>query len=116
MLLFIFYQTPGYYEATLQIQTFIIIIAISVGAITIWMLFKVAKANLLKIKTGKEALIGSVGFAVTELKPNGEIRVMGEFWHATVEGMWIKKGKKVKVIDMEGMSLVVRPVKEKFNS
>jgi membrane-bound serine protease (ClpP class) len=114
--LFSIFQIPDYYEASLQIQTVLIIAVISVGAIFIWMIFKVAKTNLLKIKTGKEALIGSVGLAVNDLKPNGEIRVMGEFWRAKVKGMWINKGEKVEVVDMEGMSLVVKPVKEKFNS
>ena len=116
LLLFSIFQIPDYYEASLQIQTVLIIATICVGAIAIWLIYKVAKANVLKIKTGKEALIGSVGIAVTDLKPNGEIRVMGEFWQAKVKRLQIKSGEKVEVVDMEGMFLVVRPVKEKFNS
>jgi membrane-bound ClpP family serine protease len=57
--------------------------------------------------------IGSVGLAVTDLKPRGEIRVLGEFWQATAKEGEIKTGEKVEVVGMEGMLLVVKPVKEK---
>ena len=77
------------------------------------MIYKAAQAKLSKIKTGKEALIGSVGVAVTDLKPKGEIRVLGEFWQATAKETEIKTGEKVEVVGMEGMFVIVKPVKEK---
>ena len=80
------------------------------------MLYKGVKANLFKVKTGKEALIGARGTAVTDLKPAGEIRVVGEFWQATAKGKWIKKGEPIEVVGLEGMFLVVKPAKEKLNS
>jgi len=77
------------------------------------MIYKAAQAKLSKIKTGKEALIGSRGVAVTDLNPKGEIRVLGEFWQATAKEGEIKNGEKVEVVGMQGMFLVVKPVKEK---
>jgi membrane-bound serine protease (ClpP class) len=80
------------------------------------MLYKGVKATLFKVKTGKEALIGARGTAVTDLKPVGEIRVVGEFWQATAKDEWIKKGEPIEVVGLEGMFLVVKPAKEKLNS
>jgi membrane-bound serine protease (ClpP class) len=77
------------------------------------MIYKAAQAKLSKIKTGKEALISSKGVAVTDLNPKGEIRVLGEFWQATTKESEIKTGEKVDVVGMQGMFLVVKPIKEK---
>jgi len=114
--LFSVFQGATYYGVSLQVQVALAVIALAIAAIVIWMIYKAARANLSKIKTGKEALVGSVGVAVTDLKPEGEIRVVGEFWQATVKEGCIKSGEKVEVVGMDGMFLVVRPVKEKFNS
>lgn len=82
------------------------------AALATWMLYKGIKAKRFKVKTGKEALIGAKGIAVTDLKPTGEIRVIGEFWQATRDE-WIKNGETVEVVGMEGMFLVVKLAKEK---
>ena len=109
-------QISNYYELSTEIEASIIIVFLVLAAIVAWIIFKAVRANLSIIKTGKEALIGSVGLAVTDLKPDGNVRVVGEFWQASSEGGWIKNGEKVKVIDIEGMHLIVIPVKEKLNS
>jgi membrane-bound serine protease (ClpP class) len=83
------------------------------AALAAWMLYKVLKASLFKVKTGKEALIGATGVAVTDLKPTGEIRVVGEFWQAITKDAWVRKDEPVEVVGMEGMFLVVKPHKEK---
>jgi membrane-bound serine protease (ClpP class) len=116
LLLFSAFQGASYYGVTPQTQIALAIVTLVAAAIITWMIYKAARAKLSKIKTGKEALIGSVGVAVTDLKPEGEIRVVGEFWQATAKEGWIKNGEKVEVVGMEGMFLVVRPVKEKLNS
>jgi len=113
LLLLSVFQGTNYYGVSLQVQIALAVIALAIAAIVIWMIYKAARANLSKIKTGKEALVGSVGVAVTDLKPEGEIRVVGEFWQATTKEGCIKNGEKVEVVDMDGMFLVVRPVKEK---
>jgi membrane-bound serine protease (ClpP class) len=113
LLLFSVFQGANYYGISPQVQIALAVISLAIATIVIWMIYKAARANLYKIKTGKEALVGSVGVAVTDLKPEGEIRVVGEFWQATVKEGWIKKSEKVEVVGMEGMFLVVRPIKEK---
>jgi membrane-bound serine protease (ClpP class) len=113
LLLFFAFQGASYYGVTPQAQLGLAIVTLVVVAILIWMIYKAARAKLSKIKTGKEALIGSVGVAVSDLKPKGEVRVVGEFWQATAKDEWIKDGEKVEVVGMDGMLLIVRPVKEK---
>jgi membrane-bound ClpP family serine protease len=71
------------------------------------------KAQFWQVKTGKEALIGAKGIATTDLKPNGTVRVSGEFWEATVKAGEINSGQAIEVVDMEGMFLVVKPDEQK---
>ena len=111
-LLFFVFLIPNN-ELSAQIDTSALIIAIILLAIIFWIVLKAARANLSKIKTGKEALIGALGVAVTDLNPEGSIRIVGEFWQAISEGDMIKSGETVKVTGMEGMRLTVIPIKEK---
>ena len=87
--------------------------AILIAAISSWILYYGLKARGYRIETGKEALIGSIGKAVTDLHPNGTIRVLGEFWQATSKAESITEGQAVKVVGMEGMFLIVQALEEK---
>ena len=71
------------------------------------------KAQFKRVKTGKEALIGAKGIAASDLKPKGEVRVMGEFWEATAKDTTIAAGQPIEVVSMEGMVLVVKPAEQK---
>jgi membrane-bound serine protease (ClpP class) len=102
-----------YYGAVQQIQEVLVIATAAMASLFSFIVYKAAKARLSKIKTGKEALIGAKGIAVSDLKPKGEIRVVGEFWQAKAKDEWIKKNEEVEVVDMEGMFLVVRLAERK---
>ena len=53
-------------------------VTLIVVALIIAVIFYVGvKAQFRRVKTGKEALIGARGVATTDLKPKGEVRVMG---------------------------------------
>ena len=71
------------------------------------------KAQFRRVKTGKEALIGARGLATSDLKPKGEVRVMGEFWEATAKDTPITVGQAVEVVSMVGVYLVVKPAEQK---
>ena len=103
----------NYGGLSIQIEVALAVIVLVIAILAAFILYKGLTANLAKIKTGKEALIGSRGIAVTDLKPQGEIRVMGEFWQAAAKDKWITKGEKVEVVDMDGMFLVVKPADDK---
>jgi membrane-bound serine protease (ClpP class) len=111
----LFAALTGVYSLTIDVQVATVLVVIAVVAIVIggWLIIVAARAQYVKVKTGKEALIGATGVAVTDLKPKGEIRVLGEFWQATAENEPILNGQTVEVTGMDGMFLLVKAVKEK---
>jgi membrane-bound serine protease (ClpP class) len=107
------FSSVNYYGISTQMEIALAIIALAIAILSAWMLYKGLASSHAKVKTGLEALIGARGIAVTDLKPKGEIRVMGEFWQATAKDKWITNGERVKVIDIEGMFLAVKPAEDK---
>jgi membrane protein implicated in regulation of membrane protease activity len=58
--------------------------------------------------TGQEAFVGSTGRAVTDCRPEGQVRVKGALWRAQCpDGVDAGDGIVVEAID--GMLLTVRP-------
>ncbi len=57
-------------------------------------------------QTGKEALIGEIGTAHTDMDPYGIIKIGNELWKAETLN-FVKKGEKVRVVDMNGLFLQV---------
>ena len=94
-------------ELTLGITLIIVALIIAV------IFYFGVKAQFIRVKTGKEALIGAMGTATTDLKPKGEVRVMGEFWEATAKEDEIARGQAIEVMGMDGMLLVVKPTEQK---
>ena len=84
----------------------------ALAALFIFIAYKAVESVFFKVKTGAEALIGNTGVATTDIDPKGTVRVMGEFWQATAKNDAIKKDEAVKVTGMEGMTLIVEPLKE----
>jgi membrane protein implicated in regulation of membrane protease activity len=56
-------------------------------------------------------MIGAGGIARGRLAPSGYVRVRGELWHAEVAegGRPIELGEGVRVSDVRGLTLLVRP-------
>lgn len=64
-----------------------------------------------KSVTGKEELIGSSGTAKKKIDlENGMVFVEGELWEAKTEGEVIEQGEKIKVIDVDGLTLKVKKI------
>jgi membrane-bound serine protease (ClpP class) len=97
-----------FYGLALEIEALLAGILLIIAAIAAWLFYVGIKAQYKKVKTGREALIGAKGVAITDLKPKGEVRVMGEFWQATAKNATVANGDAVEVVDMEGMFLVVK--------
>lgn len=57
---------------------------------------------------GRDAIVGHVGEARTDLDPKGQIFVNGALWTATSISGRIEKGEKVDVVAMDGLKLTVR--------
>jgi membrane-bound serine protease (ClpP class) len=103
------------YSNNLQAQVALATVIVALAALIMFIAYKAVKSAFFKVQTGKEALIGATGVATSDLKPKGEVRVLGEFWQATANSGWINKGEDVEVVGMEGLFLVVKPAKERFN-
>jgi len=71
------------------------------------------KSQFQRVKTGKEALIGAIGVATTNLDPKGEIRVISEIWRATAKDAPITLGQTVQVIALDGNVLIVKATEQK---
>ena len=99
-----------------EIVTISAIILLVTAGIAAWLFYAGIKAQYKSVKTGKEALIGAKGVAASDLKPKGEVRVLGEFWQAIAKDNHIVNGQVIEVVCLEGMFLVVKPTEEKLNS
>lgn len=55
---------------------------------------------------------GETGIATERLDPSGYIRIRGELWRALLSeaNTPVEKGRPVRVLRVEGLTLVVRPV------
>jgi len=102
-----------YYGLAIQVELTLGVTLIIVALIVALIFYAGVKAQFRRVKTGKEALIGSKGIATTDLKPKGEVRVMGEFWEATAKDTTIVAGQAVEVVELEGIFLVVKPAEQK---
>ena len=99
-----------------EVAVVLAIVLLVIAGISAWLFYAGIKAQYKSVKTGKEALIGAKGVAVTDLNPKGEVRVQGEFWQAIAKDEAITNGETVEVVCLDGMLLVVKPTKEKLNS
>jgi len=102
-----------YYGIAIQVEETVAIALFIIAVIVALIFYAGVKAQFKRVKTGKEALIGARGLATSDLKPKGEVRVMGEFWEATAKDTTITVGQAVEVVGMEGMFLVVKPAEQK---
>lgn len=57
---------------------------------------------------GLPSMVGARGKAVSELAPEGTVRIKGELWESRAEGRKISAGVRVVVVGQEGFKLIVR--------
>lgn len=87
----------------------VIIIGIIVGLYIRWIVGPLKRRAKL---TGPESLIGQTGIAITDLKPDGEVKVDGIIWRARSISGDILKNETIKVREMKNLTLIVEKVKE----
>jgi membrane-bound serine protease (ClpP class) len=66
------------------------------------------KAQRKKVTTGAEGIVGETGIAITDLEPEGEVKVHGEIWRAESMDGIIQSGTKVKIDSLSELKLKVR--------
>jgi membrane-bound serine protease (ClpP class) len=110
---FLAFPLPGWellsVSAVESARETLILVAIVMSGIFGAVVYKVAQARHMKVKSGPERLLGQIGTAVSELKPRGEVKIEGQIWRAeTLEGV-VKQGDPVEVVSREGLILRVKP-------
>jgi membrane-bound serine protease (ClpP class) len=63
------------------------------------------------VVSGREQMIGDIGEASADFSVSGTIHIHGESWSARTERP-VHKGQRVKVLDMDGLTLVVEPLEK----
>ena len=86
-------------------------VALPLAVITTILLRLAVAAQKRKLVTGEEGMIGSIGVAHTDLGPEGKVLVHGELWEARASQK-ILKSTRVRVRQVEGLTLLVEPVSE----
>jgi len=86
-------------------------VALPLGVIMVVLLRLAIAAKRRKAVTGEAGMVDSVGVAKTDLEPLGKVLVHGELWDASARQP-IAKGTRVRVREVEGLTLVVEPVPE----
>ena len=86
--------------------------SVLVPAVTIVSLFFIAvisiavRAQMRKVMTGGEGMIGAVGQAVSAVHESGKVLVRGEYWNAFSKAP-IEKGKQVAVVGVKELKVEV---------
>lgn len=62
--------------------------------------------------TGREGLVGAIGITHTALEPGGLIFIEGERWSAVSQDGLVPAGQPVRVLSMQGLTLLVTPALE----
>lgn len=70
----------------------------------------VLRSQLRRSLTGEAAMVGERGLAYTDLNPEGQVFVHGEYWQAVSESP-VAAGDTVEVVKVVNLKLYVRPVK-----
>ena len=99
-------------EPYLQISKGVIFGTVSVtGGFFLLVLYFVVRTQRRQFFSGKEAMVGEQGEAVTEIHPHGKVFVHGEYWNASSEEP-VAKGEKVQVVRVKNnMELEIKPLR-----
>lgn len=69
------------------------------------------KARRRRVVSGREALLGKKGYVIADFTEIGQANVNGEIWQVK-SSTPLKKNSKIKVLDLEGLVLIVEPLTE----
>lgn len=74
--------------------------------ITVLLVSLVLKARANKVITGIDTMIDEIGVALTDLMPDGQVRVRGEYWNAfSIKP--VTAGSRIRVAGIQNFTLQV---------
>jgi membrane protein implicated in regulation of membrane protease activity len=91
---------------------------ILLGAIGVVILYLSVKHHIYKplfikpTQQPRDEIIGQVGVVITDLAPRGQIKLRNEIWSGRSDSGTIRQGMKVKVVNMDGIQLIVQPLQD----
>jgi membrane-bound serine protease (ClpP class) len=88
---------------------------IVISLLFILLIYLVYKAHRKKITTGREGIIGEIGEVTKDIIQNktGIVKIKGELWNSEIAGLdvyEIKAGEKVKILDVDNLTLKVQKI------
>jgi len=78
-----------------------IVALVELGEIALWLKLRNRRATM-----GAEALVGTPGRALSNLDPEGQVRVKGQIWNARSHER-VAEGEDVVVLSIDGLRLEV---------
>ncbi len=85
----------------------IVLLGGSMLAFFLFILGAAVRGRNTPVVSGVEMLIGATGMAISDLAPNGMVRVQSEEWTAQAQAGTIQKGEAVQVVRVDGLTLKV---------
>jgi membrane-bound serine protease (ClpP class) len=82
----------------------VIVIGIVAGLYSRWVIGPLRRGGKL---TGPESVVGKIGVAITDLNPEGDVRVEGIIWKAKSISGDVLKGESVRIKSIEKLKLIV---------
>lgn len=67
------------------------------------------RAQRSRPRSGQENLVNAIGVARSRLDPEGQVHVLGEMWSAVSVAGPIEDGQRVRVIELDGLRVRVKP-------
>ena len=89
----------------------ILSVTFAVSAFFIFAIYMAIRTHTKKVTTGKEAITDETGVAVTNIDPDGQVKIHGEYWKATSQTK-IKKNDKISVVKVNGLLLTVEKIEK----
>jgi membrane-bound serine protease (ClpP class) len=86
------------------------VIGVTVGSTALLVLFVLSagiRALTQRPVLGVSALVGQTGIARDDLAPEGQVTIGGEIWRAVADGGPVSAGGRVRVVDVQGLTLKV---------
>lgn len=87
-------------------------IYLTIQVIAAYCYYVMFKSMMDRAKTGLEAMIGGRARVIEDIDPDGKIEFKNEIWTAAARNGNIPKGERVKIVDAEGLILIVRGLDE----
>jgi Membrane-bound serine protease (ClpP class) len=107
-------SSPSLLNTTTEAELLALVGAGVIGGVYIRTIIRPIRTK--KKLTGPESMIGKMGVALTELNPEGEVRVEGIVWRARSASEKIGSGEKVTVKARDGLTLIVERAEQKADT